>query len=87
MSMDVQVFQQQYALLKRAGSCKRGRAKIPLRKRRGLRCIVPASASGLEQPGELGWSTARAELALGTLVGTGSYGIVREAELKGLQVH
>lgn len=48
--------------------------------------LVYASALGPELPGELGWSTARTDLALGTLVGTGSYGIVREAEVQGLQV-
>lgn len=48
--------------------------------------MLLATAEGLDRPGELGWSTAKTELKLGTLVGTGSYGIVREAELEGLQV-
>lgn len=60
--------------------------KVPGRQICPKRGICCASILGLEHPGELGWSTARAELALGTLVGTGSYGIVREAEMKGLQV-
>lgn len=55
---------------------------------RQLSVCRSASASYAARFGELGWQHLKStELQLGTLVGAGSYGIVREANVKGSKVH
>ena len=80
-----------HKLFPRPRKLARGLNGLRLRALKGRSKARKPAASALGEQGELGWQVLpqndRSGLALGTAVGTGSYGIVREAYYKGYKVH